>query len=232
MFNPALSEKTDRGLKNVENTWGVWLDNDDPNGIAWQDFKKVFAHLKMVGCNSHSGNGRYRVFLPTTTAMTAEVHQIAVDHIFQILTDHGFRHHGFDLSKRHAASLFYLPCQAKDGDSFFDVCDGDLLDPIAVLNVVEFSDKPMQKPSVGKAVSPQSIQASIDHYRNVQAGSGQRNEEFFKLGFVLLRKGCDLATIEEALEAADYDNSRRAKGQIVSVIKSLETGKYGYVAAI
>lgn len=229
VFNPALSEKTDRGLKNVEYTWGIWLDNDDPNRVAWHDFKKVFAHLKMVGCNSHSGHGRYRVFLPTTTPMTSEVHQIVVDHIFQTLTDHGYRHHGFDLSKRHAASLFYLPCQAKDGDSFFDVCDGDLLDPIAVLNVVDLPDAPVQKTSVRKGVSPQSIQASIDHYRNVQAGSSQRNKAFFDLGYILLKKGCSLSTIEEALEAADYDDSRRAKGQISSVIKSLESGRYGEV---
>lgn len=229
VFNSALSEKTDRGIKNVENTWGIWLDNDDPNGLAWQDFKKVFAHLKMVGCNSHSGNGRYRVFLPTTTVMTTEVHQIVIDHIFQTLTDHGYEHHGFDLSKRHAASLFYLPCEAKDGDSFFDVCEGDLLDPLAVLNEVELPDTPTLKPSIGKSVSNQSIQTSIDYYRAVGAGTGQRNKAFFDLGYILLKKGCSLSTIEEALEMADYDDSRRAKGQIASVMKSLESGRYGEV---
>ncbi|NVK20869.1 MAG: hypothetical protein HWE30_19500 [Methylocystaceae bacterium] len=229
VFNPALSEKTNRGLKNVENTWGIWLDNDDPNGISWQDFKKVFAHFKMVGCNSHSGNGRYRVFLPTTTVMTTEVHQIVIDHIFLTLTDHGYEHHGFDLSKRHAASLFYLPCQAKGGGSFFDICDGDLLDPLAVLNVVELPDTPTLKVSIGKAASDQSIQTSIDYYRAVGAGTGQRNKAFFDLGYILLKKGCSLSTIEEALEMADYDDSRRAKGQIASVIKSLESGRYGEV---
>lgn len=82
---------------------------------------------------SRPGAERYRVFIPTTCAMSVEAHRLVVRQIVEALRRHGYgsppevernprlKAHGFDRSKFAAASLFYAPCQAAAGleASFF-----------------------------------------------------------------------------------------------------------------
>jgi hypothetical protein len=77
---------------------------------------------------------RWRAFIPTTHAMSIEVHALMLRQIEDVLNRGGYwsdkqiterpkgrtKRHGFDTSKFNAASLFYLPAQAKNpACSFF-----------------------------------------------------------------------------------------------------------------
>ncbi|SEP51224.1 hypothetical protein SAMN04487843_1469, partial [Methylobacterium sp. ap11] len=94
--------------------------------------------LRVVVWNTASATAekpRWRAFVPTTHAMSMDVHKLILEQIERVLNRAGYwgkrqlekrsgikqrREHGFDESKFNAASLFYLPCQAKDPkDSFF-----------------------------------------------------------------------------------------------------------------
>jgi hypothetical protein len=75
------------------------------------------------------------VFIPTSLAMSLDVHRMIMKKFEKVLNKKGYWTkkqlgknrriknglcHGFDESKFNAASLFYLPCQAKNpADSFF-----------------------------------------------------------------------------------------------------------------
>ena len=75
------------------------------------------------------------MFIPTSLAMSVDIHKMIMRQIESVLNEKGYwtkkqldartkiksrSLHGFDTSKFNAASLFYLPCQAKNpADSFF-----------------------------------------------------------------------------------------------------------------
>ena len=68
VFDAGRSDETARGLANVEQVRGVWLDNDGGD-LPHQEFAALFPRLRMVAMNTYStapGNERYRVFIPTT----------------------------------------------------------------------------------------------------------------------------------------------------------------------
>jgi hypothetical protein len=126
---------TKRGNANVVSLWGIWLDNDGGD-LPHGEFAKLFPSLRMACFNSHGsrpGAERYRVFIPTTCAMSVEAHRLVVGQIVEALRRHGcgspaevernprLRPHGFDRSKFTGLSLFYAPCQAAAGPeaSFF-----------------------------------------------------------------------------------------------------------------
>ena len=137
-FDPGLSSDTSRGIANVRHLRGIWLDNDGGD-LTRLDFVRLFPGLRMVVWNTYSSTSekpRWRAFIPTTEAMTLEVHRMILRQILSDLNRQGYwseeqlaknsgikrrRTHGFDLSKLNAASLFYLPCQAADPlGSFFE----------------------------------------------------------------------------------------------------------------
>jgi hypothetical protein len=137
-FDPDLSNETSRGIANVRHLRGIWLDNDGGD-LTRQEFVRLFPGLRIVVWNTYSSTTakpRWRAFIPTTEAMTLEVHRMILRQILSDLNGHGYRSeeqlaknsgiksrrtHGFDLSKLNAASLFYLPCQAADPSaSFFE----------------------------------------------------------------------------------------------------------------
>lgn len=143
-FDPDKAAETGRGLDNVTHLRGIWLDNDGGD-LTHTAFAALFPYLRIVVWNTASSTAalpRWRAFIPTTCAMSMDVHALIMAQIERVLNRAGFwgkrqlekrpglkdrRCHGFDESKFNAASLFYLPCQAKDpADSFFiDYGEGD-----------------------------------------------------------------------------------------------------------
>ena len=154
-FDPSLSEGTSRGKENVRYIRGLWLDNDGGD-LPYVEFVKLLPRLRMVCMNTFStapGNERYRVFIPTTHAMTVAAHAEIMAQIERIMNNAGYfsnkqierspdragkRKHGFDLSKFVPNSLFYAPCQAGPGGySFFKDFNKDgreALDPYFYIN--------------------------------------------------------------------------------------------------
>jgi hypothetical protein len=91
-------------------------------------FAHLFPDLQMVITNTYnhtSDHPRFRVIIPTSQRMTPDVYETIFDEIVQRMEDQGVvrmpltgsncRKSGLDHSKRSAASLFYLRCQAKIG---------------------------------------------------------------------------------------------------------------------
>lgn len=157
-FDPSKSESTSRGLANITAIWGLWLDNDGGD-LGIEEFVAMFPHLEMIIYNSASSTfamPRWRVVIPTTCAMTIDVHNEIMAQIRKSLGRRGYfdkkqlakraekgeqgKHHGFDTSKFTASSLFYLPAQALAGPeaSFFFEFDGGNRQPI---NPYEWVDK-------------------------------------------------------------------------------------------
>ena len=91
-FDATLSEDTSRGKANVRYIRGLWLDNDGGD-LPYGEFAKLFPRLRMVCMNTFStapGNERYRVFIPTTHAMTVTVHAEIMGQIERIMNNAGY----------------------------------------------------------------------------------------------------------------------------------------------
>jgi hypothetical protein len=148
IFDPSLAEETMRGLANIRAVWGVWLDNDGGD-LTHEEFVRLFPRLRMVIMNSYSSTPeapRWRAFIPTTVAMPIAAHKAIAEQIMRTLNREGYwskkqlekndrikvrRHHGFDMGKLTACSLFYLPCQAANpAYSFFIDHNGTGRQPI------------------------------------------------------------------------------------------------------
>ncbi|MBY0297489.1 MAG: hypothetical protein K2X71_15860, partial [Methylobacterium sp.] len=142
-FDPAKATETGRGLGNITHLRGIWLDNDGGD-LGHEEFAGLFPYLRVVVWNTASSapeKPRWRAFIPTTCAMSIEVHGLILKQVVKVLNRAGYygdrqlkkrkrleaRCHGFDESKFHPTSLFYLPCQARDpeGSFFIDYGEGD-----------------------------------------------------------------------------------------------------------
>lgn len=144
-FDATRSDETARGLANVTYLRGIWLDNDGGD-LTYAAFADLFPYLRVVVWNTASSTPekpRWRVFIPTTCAMSVEVHKLIIAEIVGVLNNAGYwgkrkletdkrikvrRCHGFDESKFTANSMFYLPCRAKHpkGSFFTDFGVDDL----------------------------------------------------------------------------------------------------------
>lgn len=129
-FDATRSDETARGLANVTYLRGIWLDNDGGD-LTYAAFAELFPYLRVVVWNTASSTPekpRWRAFIPTTCAMSVEVHKLIIAEIVGVLNSAGYwgqrklekdtrlkgkRCHGFDESKFVATSMFYLPCQAR-----------------------------------------------------------------------------------------------------------------------
>ena len=144
-FDPdKAGTETCRGLANITHVRGIWMDNDGGD-LTHKEFARLIPHVRIVVWNTHSStpdNPRWRAFIPTTYAMSVEVHRCVMAQIEKMLRNEGYRSrkemergtgprhklwrcHGFDTSKFNAASLFYAPCQAAhpEGSFFVDYND-------------------------------------------------------------------------------------------------------------
>ncbi len=187
LWSPAEFEKTDgvatgRGLANITAIHGVFLDNDG-GGLSYEEFAAMFPHLHMVVHNSASSTPdhvRWRAIIPTTCAMTIDVHREIMLNITKALNGRGFfdkkqlakraakglggKCHGFDPSKFNAASMFYLPAQAAAGPeaSFFKVFDGGKRQPVNPYDFVKRTIANHQPDPVPEPVATKPVPASIE----------------------------------------------------------------------
>lgn len=129
-FDPAMDEKTSRGLGNIRHLRGIWLDNDGGD-LTPEAFASLLPRLRVVAWNTFSSTPerpRWRAFIPTTEAMSKKAHALIMGEILHRVNGAGYWSpeqlkarpkaktrllHGFDLSKLTASSLFYLPAQAE-----------------------------------------------------------------------------------------------------------------------
>jgi hypothetical protein len=169
-FETKVGVNTGRGLANITAIWGVWLDNDGGD-LSPDEFAAMFPHLIMVIHNSSSSTPeapRWRAIIPTTCAMTIDVHREIMSQIRQALNRRGYydkhqlrkraakglggKNHGFDPSKYTATSMFYLPTQAASGSnaSFFLVFDDDsrrAIDPYEWIDKTIINHRPEPEPA-------------------------------------------------------------------------------------
>lgn len=135
-FDPSMSDATARGLANVRQVRGIWLDNDGGD-LTPDKFAALFPALRIACWNTFSSTAerpRWRAFIPTTQAMSRKVHGLVFRQIVKVLNANGYwskqeiadrprlrsrLEHGFDAATMTASALFYLPCQAAESAASF-----------------------------------------------------------------------------------------------------------------
>ena len=228
-----------RGLDNVEFVNGIWLDKDK-NGIGPKQFADLFPTLRMTIYSTFSSTKkcvRYRVYIPTSRGMTTEEYKSVVKGMIEKVREAGYQDkqdsrkaiiHGFDLSKFHAVSLFYLPCQPKDPSGrYFKNFKGEnrrALVPSDWIKVERPEPVPfVQTPEDWHGSGDQGlIEAAGNDCRSALSGTG--NDEFFKSALKLRSAGCSPQEIAAILQgqAACARHPEERRKQIPWVISWLE----------
>jgi hypothetical protein len=91
-FDPAMANETSRGVANIKAIWGIWLDCDGGD-LRPDEFAAMFPHLTMVMYNSASSTvdaPRWRAVIPTTCAMTIDVHHDILMQLMKSLNRRGY----------------------------------------------------------------------------------------------------------------------------------------------
>lgn len=251
IFDPAISAKnadgkaTKRGRGNIVYCCHLWLDFEKGD-LSPEEFAGLFPNVKMVLMNSfnHTREGpRFRVVMLTTTTLTADVYEFLFDQVVAKLKDAGYvrkpvkgsnyKRSGLDHSKRTAASLFFLPCQAKNpNDSFILVSEGQGSIPIDpelwIKNgiVPELAKSPEIVPSEAdnsSGVDSSQVEVAIAEWRMSSNYPGEGNDRFFSLAMKLKRAGMDAYDIKVTLqtEAQRGRSPNERAAQIPSIMKSL-----------
>ena len=115
-----------RSRDNIKSSWSLVIDVDDTD-MKPEDFQRIFPSVKMVLISTFSGNGRFRVIIPTADEMDSDTYMHIQKVIFDTVESNGFidikKHpnstkpiHGIDKSKIGPESLFYLPCPAQKSE--------------------------------------------------------------------------------------------------------------------
>ena len=219
VYDPRLSPDTKKGLANLVSMSGIWLDNDGGD-LAPHAFAKML-RVPLVVFNSFSAtkaSPRWRVWIPTSHLLTADVHREIIAQICKMLIGRKFygkryidkvrkndpdradriKHHGFDESKFTPASSFYLPSQAKagpDASFFLDFnWQNDLLNPYqwVARSINDHREPTIVKPPVARSEGPQTDdEAKVNTaIANWRAhGQGDGNSGFFKLAVAFRHAG-------------------------------------------
>ncbi len=91
-FDPDASAETKRGLANVKYVSGIWFDNDGGD-LGFKDFARLFPYLRMAIWNTYSHTPqkpRWRVFIPTSLAMSLDVHRMIMKKFEMVLNKNGY----------------------------------------------------------------------------------------------------------------------------------------------
>ena len=182
VFDPQLAIDADernadgkhklRGRVNVIAAVGIWLDNDH-GMMSRQEFANLFSDLRMViysSYHSEPGAERYRVYIPTSHTMSADLYLFITHQIKTKVEQHGrgmrserwllqwekaferengrkprateikWDNHGFDWSKTMPENLMYLPARTKHPDGNFF---DDLSEGRALLDVLAWIEHPI-----------------------------------------------------------------------------------------
>jgi hypothetical protein len=92
-FDPAKVEETSRGLDNICYLRGIWFDNDGGD-LTPDTFADLFPYLRVVVWNTSSSTAekpRWRAFIPTTCAMSRDVHRLLMQQFEKVLKNAGYR---------------------------------------------------------------------------------------------------------------------------------------------
>ncbi len=214
---------TQRGLDNVTRTRGIWLDFDDGD-LGHDDFAAVFPAVRLAAFNTYSStatSNRWRAFIPTSRDMSAEEYAAVVGQIARQLVDQRWgdrlgkgRRHGLDVTKMHAASLFYAPCQAADPTASFFRDHKDRRR--TALDVDRWLEGARSLPAVSVPTTPllhgpierAAVDKAIGRWRAAPAGSGR--SAFFALSAQLRRAGMSAVELK-ALLTQEADHARSPK---------------------
>jgi hypothetical protein len=149
IFDPTPINGKRRGEVNIVYCRHIVLDFENGD-LAPSELPSLFPDLRMVVTNSFSSTKdkpRFRAIILTNQPITAEMYRAIYECTAIKLEDAGYyvgnrkrrgakKPSGLDWTKRHAASLFYLPCLAKDqAASFFMYYKAarKMLDPVTWL---------------------------------------------------------------------------------------------------
>jgi hypothetical protein len=181
VMDPDKSGDTSRGLANVRAVWGLWFDFDGGD-MTPEALADLFPRYRIAAFNTHSSTPeapRWRAFIPTTMAMTRDIHTRVLSDLVRVMENAGWFSaeqiaagrknplgvHGLDPSKFNAASMFYLPCRAAAGveASFFHDFAGPrraALDVEAAINRPVIAERevemtPRPRPAARPVVQPQ-----------------------------------------------------------------------------
>lgn len=243
-FNPDKGN-TQKGLINIIDVWGIWLDNDGGD-LSRDVFTSIFSDIKMIIYNSFSSTSdkpRWRVVIPTTGPTTADVYKEIINQMMKKLNNHNFysgsqiqkraesgtatdkdRNHGFDTTKFAASSQFYLPVQAKAGesDSFLEIYNDNQRHAI---NPRQWIDRTSQidyeesgktsyhpnKINPERRLNSESVEKALRTWRNKTSGTGDK--EFFNLALSLMNAGGTSEYLESTLnQAAAHSRSEESVG--------------------
>ncbi|KQZ94306.1 hypothetical protein ASD64_05475 [Mesorhizobium sp. Root157] len=230
-FNPKDGVDTQRGIPNIEFLRGIWLDNDGGD-LHPEKLADLFPDLEMVIFNTFSSTKakpRYRVYIPTTTIFSVQTLETIMRKFwsrFELVSID----HGFDPSKKNAASLFYLPCQAADpsGNIFLEFKGGKR----KPLEPRDWIQKYQQKPAEAELPIPANdwvmdvaIESITEDWRKVAKIPNAGNDNFFEFALKLRSAGVDDATLKLILnqEAAYAHHPEERRRQISSIFQSLRT---------
>ena len=242
--------KEERGLENVVFSSGIWLDFDGGD-LRPSRLSKIFPQLRMTvysSFNSTKASLRFRVYIPTDRAMTAQQYKVITGELVKAIIAEGFykersngqsNRHGLDTGKLNASDILYFPCQPKDpSGAYFKVFKGKGREPLLVLEWIEkyiaeeeavskiedastFIETPLQET---EPLSPdqQAIERACWEWQQCPPGKG--NREFFKLGSRLVGAECDQSEITSILhDQARYAHSPNERlKQIPSILSSLQ----------
>lgn len=247
---PDSGEEASRTAERIESVSGIWLDNDGGD-LRHQDFVGMFPDLRIVVFNSHSSTAahpRWRVFIPTTCAMTLDIYAAVVDQILRVVNRHGYwsaeqvkrtkraqngKLHGFDVTKLRGYSLFYLPAQAEGADgSFFHDHHSEQRLPLNPLQWVAYAANHVMPAAIpapvahhmGTVVNQADVEAAIAEWRAARLSAGTGNHGFFMLGVALRSAGMSLTDIKAVLqmESAYGRSPDERRKQIPSILQSLK----------
>jgi hypothetical protein len=131
--HPKAKRLKKRGLNNIVMTCNLWLDFENGQLLP-QQIAELFPLTKLLIFNSYNHrreSPRFRLVFPFDQLLTPEAYVILYDNIVAKIEDAGYSvgpgktgkpSSGLDISQRTPASLFYLPCQAKNpADSFSSI---------------------------------------------------------------------------------------------------------------
>lgn len=239
VFDPDRSQESNRGRDNILYLQNIVLDFEGGD-LRPDELPRLFPDIQMIVTNSygHTVNApRFRAIVLTSMTMGPAPYEALWDAVAAKLRDAGYtkaprgksdlKRSGLDYSKRTAASVFYLPCQAAvPGASFFSFYNGTDRRPLNpevwLRNMrLDIEDKPTTGSPDTLSVDDPACQTAISKWRQALPGNG--NAAFFSLGVELKSLGLNADDIVETLRReANFGRSPEdRRKQISSIMKRL-----------
>jgi hypothetical protein len=250
MFDPALSSEHDRGNANIVYLRHLWLDFEDGD-LKPEEFPSLFPELRMAVFNTwhHTPEQpRFRVVIPTSDIMTAEVYTVLQQQVTSILKYGGYSvektaaavrsntlRSGLDCGKQLPCSLFYMPCQAEvRRHSFFEYYDDngrEFLDASVWIenSLISIAPDPIDSEKQTylqpQPINQGAVDAAIARWQSTPADHG--HAAFFQLAVDLRGAGMGETDIKMTLGIQSFfgksPSERRA--EIPEIMRSLKKSR-------